>query len=62
MTDKVFRDKAFYITKNPKYDGYQSGIASMVYNLFDIKTSGGTDKNEIISNNESAEELHKQIT
>ena len=31
--DKVLRDKAFNIAKNPKYDGYQRGLASMVYNL-----------------------------
>ena len=28
---KVLRDKAFNIVKNPKYDGYQRGLASMVY-------------------------------
>ena len=28
--DKVLRDKAFNIAKNPKYDGYQRGFASMV--------------------------------
>ena len=27
---KVLRDKAFNIAKNPKYDGYLRGIASMV--------------------------------
>ena len=27
--DKIFRDKAFNIPKNPKYDGYQRGLASM---------------------------------
>ena len=31
----------------------------MVYNFFDKKTSGTTIKNEIISNKELAEELHK---
>ena len=31
------RDKAFNIAKNPKYDGYQHGVASMVYKLFDKK-------------------------
>ena len=31
------RDKAFNIAENPKYDGYQHGIASMVYKLFDKK-------------------------
>ena len=36
--DNVFRDKAFNIAKNPKYDGYQRGLASMVYNFCDKKT------------------------
>ena len=27
---KVLRDKVFKIAKNPKYDGYQWGLASMV--------------------------------
>ena len=35
--DKVLRDKAFNIAKNPKYDGYQRGRASMVYYIFDKK-------------------------
>ena len=37
--DKVLRDKAFNIAKNPKYDRYQKGIASMVYKFFDKKTA-----------------------
>ena len=36
--DKVLRDKAFNIAKDPKYDGYQRGLASMVYKFFDKKT------------------------
>ena len=32
---KVLRDKAFNIAKSPKYDGYQRGLASMVYKFFD---------------------------
>ena len=28
--DKVLRDNAFKIASDPKYDGYQRGIASMV--------------------------------
>ena len=59
--DKVLRDKAFDIAKNRKYDGYQGGLASMVYNFFVKKTSGGTVKNKIISNKELADELHKSI-
>ena len=34
-SDKVLRDKAFNIAKNPKYDGYQRGLASMLYSFFD---------------------------
>ena len=32
-SDKVLWNKAFNIAKNPKYDGCQRGLASMVYNL-----------------------------
>ena len=39
-SDKILRDKAFNIAKNPKYDGYQRGIASMVYKFFDKKSTG----------------------
>ena len=38
--DKVLRDKAFNIAKEPKYDGYQRGLASLVYKFFDKKTAG----------------------
>ena len=34
VSDKIFRDEAFNIAKNPKHDGYQHEIASMVYILF----------------------------
>ena len=54
-------EKAYDIPKNPKYDGYQCGLAIMVYKFFVKKNSGGTVKNEIISNKELAEELHKSI-
>ena len=46
---------------DPKYSGYQRGLASMVYKFFDKKSSGGCIKFENISNNELAEELHKPI-
>ena len=59
--DEVLRDKVFNIAKNRKYDGYQRGLVSMVYTFFDKKTSGGTVKNEIMSNKKLAEELHKLI-
>ena len=33
-TGKFLRDKTFNIAKNPKYDRYQSGLGSMIYNFF----------------------------
>ena len=30
QSDKVLRDKAFKIASDPKYNGYQRGLASMV--------------------------------
>ena len=52
-SDKVLRDKGFNIIKNPKYDGYQRVLASMVYKYF--------VNNEIKQNDKLAEELHKPI-
>ena len=37
FTDKVLRDKAFNIVKDPKYDGYQRELASMFYKSFEKK-------------------------
>ena len=54
---KVLRDKAYDIASNPKYDGYQSGLASMVYEFFDKKSMG----NGIASSSILADELHKPI-
>ena len=46
--DKVLRDKAFNIAKNPKYDGYQRRLASMVYRFLDKKSKGsGVANNRI---------------
>ena len=60
-SDKIFCDKAFNITANPKYDWYQRGLAWTVYKCFDKKTSGSGIKNKNISNNELVEESHKPI-
>ena len=35
QSDKVLKDKAFKIASDPKYDGYQRRLASMVYKIFD---------------------------
>ena len=61
FADKVLCDKAFNIAKDPKYDGHQRGLASMVYKFFDKKTSGSVIKNDNITDKELAEELHKLI-
>ena len=37
---KVLKDKAFKIAIDPKYDGYQRGLASMVFKFSDKKSSG----------------------
>ena len=39
-SDKVLRDKAYNVASNPEYDGYQRGLASMVYKFFDKKSMG----------------------
>ena len=46
MAYKIFRDKASNIAKNPKCDGYQHALASMVYKFSDKKTCGSGIKNE----------------
>ena len=60
-SDKKLCDKAFDIANNPKYYGYQHELGAVVYKFFDKKASVGAIKNEIISNKELAEELHKPI-
>ena len=59
QSDKVLRDKAFKIASDPKYDGYQRGLASMIYKFFDKKSRGSGVALEL--NYQLANELHKQI-
>ena len=61
--DKILIDKAFNIAKNPKYGGYQKGVASMVYKLFDKKYSGSgiVNNNTTKQNLQLAEELYNQL-
>ena len=66
--DKVLRDKAYDIASNPEYDGYERGLASMVYKLFDKKSTGSgiardTTKSSSLERSPSilADELHKPI-
>ena len=61
QSDKVLKDKAFAIASNPKYDGYERGLASMIYKFFDKKSKGSGIKNKIKENQQLANELHKLI-
>ena len=65
LTRKTVPDKTLHlillIGKNPKYNGYQRGLASIVFTFFDTKTSGGAFKNENRSKKGVAEELYKAI-
>ena len=66
-SDKVLIDKAFKIAGDSKYEGYQTGLASMVYKFLDKKSSGsGVDT--LLGNKSATEpnyqiviELHKEI-
>ena len=71
-SDKIFRDKTFNIAKNPRYDGYQRGLASMAYRFFDKKfagsgivnnnnnnNNGNNNNNEIKQNWQLAKECYK---
>ena len=60
QSDKLLRDKELKIAGDPKYDGYQRGLASMIYKFFDKKSSGSgvaaTEPGHLLPN-----ELHRQI-
>ena len=57
--DKVLREKAYDIASNPEYDGYQRGLASMVFKFFGKKSMGSGVKKLKDSSLILADELHK---
>ena len=65
-SDKVLRDRALNIDKNPKHDGYQCGLASIFYKTYEKKSSVGTitraNKSAIISKQQLTEESHEMYT
>ena len=61
QSDKVLKEKAFAVASNPKYGGYQRGLALMIYKIFGKKLKGSGFKNEIKENQQLANELHKPI-
>ena len=69
-SDKVLRGQAYDIASNPIYDGYQRGLASMVYKLFDKKSTAKPTAEPsslermgsgIASSSILANELHKPV-
>ena len=58
-SEKNLGDKAFNIAKNQKYNGYERGITSMVYEFFDKKSSGSDIKS--VSNQKLIDDLYKPI-
>ena len=63
QSDIVLKNKALKIATDPRFNGYQKGLASMVYKFFNKRTKGsGINLQANSLNNEIlAEELHKPI-
>ena len=59
QSDNFLKNKSFGIASDPNYDGYQRGLASMVYKFFDKKSRGSGMVNE--PNYQLANEFHKPI-
>ena len=60
-SDTIFRYKAFNFSKNPKYDEYQRGLASMVYKFLNKKSKGSGVNIPLEFNEQSTKKLHKPI-
>ena len=64
QSDIVLKNKALKIASNPKYSGYERGLASMVYKFFDKKSKGAAlkeNQENFSQNSHLADELHKSI-
>ena len=59
QSDKGLRDKAFKIANEAKHDGYQRGLASVVYKSFGKMSSGSGVATE--SSYQLINEFHMQI-
>ena len=60
-SDKIFRNEAFNITKNPKHDGCVSNHSSKVYKFFDKKNFGSGNRNQNISNKKLLKNYANQL-
>ena len=63
QSDFVLKNKALKIATDPRVNGYQRGLASMVYKFFNERTKGPgiNNKGNLLVNSQLAEELHKPI-
>ena len=60
QSDIVLKNKAFKVASSPKCNGYERGLASMVYKFFSYKSKGsGLKKNQenFLQNSQLANEL-----
>ena len=67
QSNKVLKDKAFKIASDPKYDGYQRGLVSMVYKVVDKNVKGSgiatllANRSANEPNYQLVNELHKPV-
>ena len=64
QSDIVLKNKALKIASNPKYNGYERGLASKVYKFFNSKSKrSGLKENQgnFVKTSQLADELHKPI-
>ena len=63
IADDKLKNSAYDIASNPEYDGYQRGLASMVYKFFNLKVAPRNKtilgKGTEVVNKILAEELHR---
>ena len=59
ISDQKLKNSAYDIASNPEYDGYQRGLASMVYKFFDKESMGSGIARDSFSI--LADELHKPV-
>ena len=63
QSDIVLKNKALKIATDPRVNGYQRGLASMVYKFCNERTKGSgiNNKGNLLVNLQLAQERHKQI-
>ena len=63
QSDIVLKNKALKIATDPRVNGCQRGLTSIVYKFFNERTKGSgiNNKGNLLVNSQLAEELHKPI-